>query len=52
VMSLSTNTSQPTPIYADYYGRGGAMMDTAASVPVSSGQMVISVDVYISYEMN
>lgn len=52
VMSLSTNTSQPTPIYTDYYGRGGAMMDTAASVPVSSGQLVISVDVYLSYEMN
>lgn len=51
VMSLGTNTSEPTPIYADYYGRGGAMMDSAAAVPVSSGQLVISVDVYISYEM-
>jgi uncharacterized protein len=51
VVSISTNVSQPTPIYSNYYGRGGAMMDTAAAAPVSSGQLLISVDVYISYEM-
>lgn len=46
---LSATTSTPTPIYADYYGRGGGAMDSATVAPVSSGQLQISVDVNVTY---
>ena len=54
VMSLSlSSNNQPVPMYADYgmgMGGGGAM--AAAPAPISSGQLVVSVDVYITYEIN
>lgn len=40
-------TGGPSPMYQ---GRGGAMIESAA-VPVSAGQLVISVDVNMTYEM-
>ncbi len=52
VISISVNVSNPTPIYADYYGRGGGMdYAAAAPAPVSSGQLLVTVDAYITYEM-
>jgi hypothetical protein len=40
----------PTPFYGGM-GGGGYAMDQAASVPISPGQMVISIDVGIVYEI-
>lgn len=49
VVSLSVSSySQPTPMYSGY-GMGGGM-DMAAA-PISSGQLIVSVDAYITYEM-
>ncbi|HEX9027809.1 MAG TPA: SIMPL domain-containing protein [Anaerolineales bacterium] len=51
VQSISTNqVGVPVPMA---YGLGaGAMKDAAASVPISSGQMTITVDVNIVYEIH
>lgn len=49
VMNLSvSNYSQPVPMYSGY-GMGGGM-DMAAP-PISGGQLVVSVDAYVTYEM-
>ncbi|MBP1702901.1 MAG: hypothetical protein H6Q38_2008 [Chloroflexi bacterium] len=50
VLSISTTgvTYPPTPIYGK---GGGAMAEAAVSVPVSPGQMTITVDVYVVYEI-
>lgn len=47
IQSISIVSS--TPYYADNKGVGGSMM--SASVPVSAGQMAISADVSITYEL-
>jgi hypothetical protein len=49
VYSLSYYNSWPTPYYYDTKGYGGAVME--ASVPVSPGQLTLTVDVSISYEI-
>jgi uncharacterized protein YggE len=51
VMNLSVNATNPTPMYANggYGGGGGAM--AAAPAPISSGQLVVTVDAYITYEI-
>jgi uncharacterized protein YggE len=47
VQTISEYSSYPTPIYAE---RGGVMAaDAAASVPISAGQMMVTVDVNIVY---
>jgi uncharacterized protein len=43
-----SNYNQPIPMFA---GKGGAAMDAASSVPVSAGQLTLSVDVTIVYEI-
>jgi uncharacterized protein YggE len=43
-----SSSSQPIPMFA---GKGGAVMDAAASVPVNPGQLTLSVDVTIVYEI-
>lgn len=50
VITISKSSSQPVPMY-DGYGRGGGGMAEAAPAPISSGQLLVSVDVYITYEM-
>lgn len=50
VFSISTSNVSSTPMYDGYgYGGGGAM--AGAPAPVSSGQLVISVDAYVTYEL-
>lgn len=51
VISISVSSSQPTPIYADYYGKGGGGMAASPAAPVSSGQLLVTVDTYITYEI-
>ena len=46
-ISMYSNRS-PSPVYE---GRGGAMMAEAASVPVSPGQMILTVEVNIVYQI-
>lgn len=46
VQTISEYTSYPAPVYAE---RGAMMADSAASVPISAGQMAITVDVSIVY---
>ena len=48
VYSLSYYNSYPVPVYYDNKGMGGA---AEASVPISSGQLTLTVDVSISYEI-
>ncbi len=49
VMNLSVSSySQPVPMY-NGYGMGGGM-DMAAP-PIAGGQLVVSVDAYVTYEM-
>jgi uncharacterized protein YggE len=51
VMSISvSNTSQPQPYYNMGYGGGGGMA-ASAPAPVSSGQLIVTADAYITYEM-
>ena len=51
VMSISiSSTNQPYPMYADY-GKGGGGGMAAAPTPISAGQLIISVDAYLSYEI-
>jgi hypothetical protein len=51
VMNLSVNATNPTPVYASngMGGGGGAM--AAAPAPISSGQLVVTVDAYVTYEI-
>lgn len=51
VISVSTaTTGSAMPIYAEYgYGGGGGM--AAASAPISSGQLIVTVDAYLTYEL-
>lgn len=51
VMNLSVNATSPTPMYASngMGGGGGAM--AAAPAPISSGQLVVTVDAYVTYEI-
>ena len=47
IQTMSTSTSgMPVPVFE---GKGGGARPLAASVPVSAGQLVVSVDVYIVY---
>ena len=48
VYSLSYYNSYPVPVYYDNKGMGGA---AEAGVPISSGQLTITVDVSVSYEI-
>lgn len=51
VMSISISTTNPPiPMYADY-GKGGGGAMAAAPAPISGGQLIISVDAYLSYEI-
>jgi hypothetical protein len=49
VQNISYYDSVPSPYY-DSYGKGGMSLE-AASVPVSPGQLVLSVTVTITYEL-
>ena len=49
VYSLSYYNSWPTPYYYDTKGYGGAAME--AAVPISPGQLTLTVDVSISFEI-
>ena len=51
VISVSTaTTGNAMPIYAEYgYGGGGGM--AAAPAPISSGQLIVTVDAYLTYEL-
>lgn len=50
VQSINTsNNSTPIPIYAK--GMGGGVAAASADVPVSPGQLIITVDVNITYEI-
>ena len=51
VLSInSSSPSAPVPMYDYKLGMGGAAMAEAA-VPVSTGQLIITLDVYMSYEI-
>ncbi len=51
VISISvSNTSQPQPMYNMGYGGGGGMA-ASAPAPISSGQLLVTADAYITYEM-
>jgi uncharacterized protein len=52
VQGISVNTSQPVPMYSNYGMGGGGGMAAAAPAPISSGQLLVSVDVSITYEIN
>ena len=49
VYSLSYYNSWPTPYYYDTKGYGGVAME--AAVPISPGQLTLTVDVSISFEI-
>lgn len=51
VMNLSVNATNPAPMYSNggYGGGGGAM--AAAPAPISSGQLIVTVDAYVTYEI-
>ncbi|NTV37962.1 MAG: SIMPL domain-containing protein [Anaerolineales bacterium] len=51
IQNLSISSyAQPVPMYANGFG-GGGYMEAAAPVPVSGGQLVISIDAYVTYEI-
>lgn len=50
VYSISSYSSYPVPMAYDVKGMGGAA-DAVASVPITPGQMTITVDVSVSYEI-
>lgn len=50
VMNISINASNPTPVYANGYGGGGGAM-AAAPAPISSGQLIVTVDAYVTYKI-
>ena len=51
VLSInSSSPSAPVPMYDYKFGVGGAAAAEAA-VPVSTGQLIITLDVYMSYEI-
>jgi hypothetical protein len=50
VQTISTAGAQtPVPIYERAMGGGGAMASVASNVPISAGQMVLEVDVFLVY---
>jgi len=49
IQSINFNSYYPTPVYAE--AKGGDMAAMAPSIPISSGTLTISVDVYIVYEI-
>lgn len=51
ITSISYYNSSPSPVYYDNKGVGGAGYPAAASVPISGGQLTITVDVNVSYEI-
>ncbi len=51
VITISVNnSSQPQPMYNMGYGGGGGMA-ASAPAPISSGQLLVTADAYITYEM-
>lgn len=51
VMSISVSTtSAPQPMY-NGYGMGGGGMAAASPAPISGGQMLVSIDAYVTYFM-
>ena len=50
LQTVSFYDSIPTPM-ADAYGKGGGVMQAAAAVPVSAGQLTITVTVNMVYEI-
>ncbi len=53
VTSISVSmSSPPVPMYNMYGGMGGGGgMDAAAPAPISGGQLTVSVDIYVTYEI-
>ena len=51
VYSISSYSSAPSPMYYDVKGLGGGAADAAAYVPVQPGQMTITVDVSVVFEI-
>lgn len=51
ISSISYYNYAPSPVYYDNKGMGGAEYPAAASVPISGGQLTITVDVNVSYEI-
>jgi hypothetical protein len=51
IQNISYYNSYPTPLAMDVKAMGGSMMEYAASVPVATGQMIITVDVSVVYEI-
>jgi len=51
VYSISTYSSAPIPMAYDGRGLGGGAADVASSVPVTPGQMTITVEVSVVYEI-
>jgi len=51
ISSISYYNYAPSPVYYDSKGVGGAEYPSAASVPISGGQLTITVDVNVSYEI-
>jgi uncharacterized protein YggE len=47
----SSSPSAPVPMYDYKVGVGGAAASAPAAVPVSAGQLIITLDVYMSYEI-
>ena len=49
VLNVSVyNSGSPSPVYE---GKGGAMMSASGEVPVAAGQLVITADANIGYEI-
>jgi uncharacterized protein YggE len=52
VLSINSSTpSAPVPMYDYRVGMGGAAAAAESAVPVSAGQLIITLDVYMSYEI-
>lgn len=52
IQSINTSASQPpVPIYSKGLGGGVAAAEQAATVPVSAGQLIVTIDVNIVYEI-
>lgn len=51
VYSISSYSSAPFPMAYDVKGLGGGAADAASSVPITPGQMTITVDVSVVYEI-
>lgn len=51
VYTISYYNNPPVPVYYDVKGLGGGAAEAALSVPVSPGQMTLTVDVSVVYEI-